>query len=156
MESNSRLLRIALILGIIVLLIVIFERLWAFGQFISSVVSMLAGAWFLAFIVKGPIDYLTRGIVPARATRWIEARGHAALAERLQLVRLPLGLAVPLVYGVVLFLAAGAATIATVTLIPQATDLIRRLPEFIALSRHSAAVIRVQGERSPVRRAAAW
>lgn len=37
--SNSRLVRIALTLGILALLIFIVDRLWTFGQFIGPVVS---------------------------------------------------------------------------------------------------------------------
>ncbi len=127
--GNSRLVRILLILGIIALLILIFERLWAFGQFISSALSILVGAWFLAFLVRSPIAYLTSGVVPSQVVAWVEQRYGALLAERLRMLRLPLGIAVTLVYGVVLLMLIGAIAFATATLIPQATDLMRRLPE---------------------------
>ncbi|MDW8395106.1 MAG: AI-2E family transporter [Anaerolineae bacterium] len=130
MGSNSRLSRIALTLAIIALLIFIAERLWTFGQLISTVVSTVAGAWFLAFLVKPLVRWLTDGIVPARVVSWVRQRYGFGAAERLRLVRLPLGIAVTLVYLLVLMTTIGLAVVATVTLIPQAADLIRRLPEF--------------------------
>ncbi len=128
--GNARLLRIALILSITALLISIFERVWAFGQYISSALSVLVGAWFLAFLVKSPIERLTNGVVPPRAIRWAEQRYGTATARRLSILRLPLSVAVTLVYGVVLLMLIGAVAFATATLIPQATDLVRRLPDF--------------------------
>lgn len=131
MTGNSRLLRIALTLAIIALLIYIAERLWTFGQLIGTVVSTIAAAWFLAFLVKPMIRRLTDGIVPMRVVAWARRRYGVAAAERLRLVRLPLGVAVTLVYVFVLLATIGLAAVATVTLIPQAADLIRRLPEFV-------------------------
>ncbi len=131
--SNARLMRLALILAIIALSLFIVERLWAFGQWISTVISMVASAWFLAFLVKPPIQALTNGLVPRRVVAWARRRYGEEAAHKLSLIRLPLGVAIVIVYLVVLMLAAGAAAVATVTLIPQAADLIRRTPEFLNL-----------------------
>ncbi|MCX7939145.1 MAG: AI-2E family transporter, partial [Thermoflexales bacterium] len=131
--SNARLMRIALILAIIALLLFIVERVWLFGQWIGTVVSMVASAWFLAFLVKPPIYALANGLVPRRVVAWARRRYGARVAHRLSLIRLPLGVAIVIVYLVVLMIAAGAAAVATVTLIPQAADLIRRTPEFLNL-----------------------
>jgi predicted PurR-regulated permease PerM len=130
MMNNSRLIRIALTLAIVALLIVIIERLWSFGQTISGAVSTLAAAWFLAFLVKPYVNYLRNGIVPAPAIERARGRWGDMAARRLRLIRLPTVVAVIMVYAVVLFIVVGLATIATVSIIPQAADLIRRFPAF--------------------------
>ncbi len=129
--SNSRLVRIALTLGIIALLIFIIDRLWSFGQFIGPVVSTLAAAWFLAFLVKPPIRRLRQGIIPNFIVQDMRKRYGNGAASKLKIIRLPLWLAVAIVYLVVLFVITSLVTLATVTIIPQAAELIRRLPEFI-------------------------
>ncbi len=132
MSGNSRLLRIALTLAIIALLIFITERLYTFGNFISGVVSTLAAAWFIAFLVKSPIYFFKNGIVPIRIVEHVRKRYGSVAASRLKLIRLPLPVAIAIVYTVVLVLIIGLATVITATIIPQAADLIRRVPEFAA------------------------
>jgi predicted PurR-regulated permease PerM len=131
MSSNSRLTRIALTLAIIALLIFIVDRLWTFGQFIGPVVSTLAAAWFLAFLIKPPIRRLRKGIVPNFIIQDVRKRYGNGPASKLRMIRLPMWLAVAIVYLVVLFVITGLATLATATIIPQAAELIRRLPDFI-------------------------
>ena len=131
MNNNSRLLRIALTLGILALLIFIVDRLWTFGQFIGPVVSTLAAAWFLAFLVKPPIRRLRKGIIPDFVVQDVRKRYGNGAASKLKVIRLPLWLAVAIVYLVVLFIITSLVTLATATIIPQAAELIRRLPEFI-------------------------
>ena len=132
MSGNSRLLRIALSLAIVALLIFIIERLWMFGYFIGGIVSTVAAAWFIAFLVKPPIYRLRNGIVPIGIVEYVRKRYGSVAASRLKLIRLPLGLAIAIVYAVVLVLIIGLTTLATATIIPQAADLIRRVPEFAA------------------------
>jgi predicted PurR-regulated permease PerM len=129
--NNSRLTRVALSLAIIALLIFIVDRLWTFGQFIGPVVSTLAAAWFLAFLVKPPIRRLRKGIVPNVIVQDVRKRYGNSAAGKLRMIRLPMWLAVAIVYLVVLFVITGLATLATATIIPQAAELIRRLPDFI-------------------------
>jgi predicted PurR-regulated permease PerM len=129
--NNSRLVRIALTLGIFALLIFIVDQMWKFGQAIGPVVSTLAAAWFLAFVVKPPIRRLRKGIVPNVIVQDVRKRYGNGPASKLRMIRLPLWLAVVIVYLVVLFVISGLATLATATIIPQAIDLVRRLPDFI-------------------------
>jgi predicted PurR-regulated permease PerM len=130
MMNNSRLIRITLTLAIIALLIFIIDRLWTFGQIISGAVSTLAAAWFLAFLIKPYVHYLRMGIVPPALIERARARWGDGAARRLKLIRLPTAIAVIIVYAVVLLVVVGLATIATVSIIPQAADLIRRFPAF--------------------------
>lgn len=128
----SRLIRIALILGIIALLIFIIERLWTFGQVIGGVVSTLIAAWFVAFLIKPFVNYLRKGIVPPFLIARVQQRYGQPVADKLRLIRLPTPMAVVIVYILVLVLIIGGATIATATIIPQAADLINRIPGFMA------------------------
>jgi predicted PurR-regulated permease PerM len=128
MMNNSRLIRVTLTLAIIALLIFIIDKLWTFGQIISGAVSTLAAAWFLAFLIKPYVSYLRMGIVPPVVVERARARWGDEVARRLTLIRLPTAVAVIIVYAVVLLIVVGLVTIVTVSIIPQAADLIRRFP----------------------------
>jgi len=130
--GHSRLIRIALILSIIALLLFIVERVWTFGQFIGGVISTLVAAWFVAFLIKPLIVHLQSGIVPEAAIAWVQQQYPSFPAEKLQLIRLPMPVAVAVAYVALLILLIGGATIATATIIPQAADLINRIPGFAA------------------------
>ncbi|MCL5997039.1 MAG: AI-2E family transporter [Chloroflexi bacterium] len=130
--NRERAVRILLILGLVALLIVIVERLWAFGQTLQGVVSTLAGAWFLAFAARPFIDMLHRSIVPPLIVRTVKARYGAMWAQRISGWHLPFGLAVGVVYVAMVVIVVGVATISVAAIIPQATDLINRLPEISA------------------------
>ena len=130
--TRQRLLRILLILGAIALTIVIIERLWAFGETLQSVLSTLAGAWFLAFAVRPFIEALRRTRLPVPLLHWVERRYGARWSRRLAVWRLPYGLAVAAVYIALLVVMIGLATISVAAIIPQATDLIGRLPDISA------------------------
>jgi len=130
--GHSRLIRIALILAIIALLLFIVERVWVFGQFIGGVISTLVAAWFVAFLIKPLIAHLQSGIIPEAAIAWVQQQYPAFPAEKLRLIRLPMPFAVAVAYVALLILLIGGATIATATIIPQAADLINRIPGFAA------------------------
>ena len=127
--NRERIIRIALVLGVMMLGIFIIERLWAFGQTLSGVLSTLAGAWFLAFAAHPFIVMLNRTIIPVPLVRWVERRYGAAPARGLARWHLPYGIAVLVVYVVMIVLVVGLATISVAAIIPQATDLIAKLPE---------------------------
>jgi predicted PurR-regulated permease PerM len=130
--SRQRLLRILLILGTIALTIVIIERLWAFGETLQGVLSTVAGAWLLAFAVRPYIDALHRASLPPVVLRWVERQRGAAWARYVGRWRIPYGIAVTLVYIMVVVVVVGLVTISVAAIIPQATDLIIRLPEIAA------------------------
>ncbi len=127
--NKERIIRIVLILGVVALGIAIIERLWAFGQTLAGVLSTLAGAWFLAFAAHPFIEILHRTLFPIALVKWVERRYGAAPARRLAHWHLPYGLAVLVVYAVMIVIVVGLATISVAAIIPQATDLIARLPE---------------------------
>ena len=130
--GNSRLIRIALILAIIALLLFIIERVWVFGQFIGGVISTLVAAWFVAFLIRPLITHLQTGIVPPSVIVWLQRQYPTLPVERLSLLRMPMPMAVAVAYAILLVVLIGSATIATATVIPQAADLINRIPGFAA------------------------
>lgn len=130
--GHSRLIRIALILSIIALLLFIVERVWTFGQFIGGVISTLVAAWFVAFLIKPLVVQLQTGIVPPLLIEWLEQRYPTFPADKLRLIRLPMSVAVIVAYLIFLIALIGGVTIATATIIPQAADLISRIPGFAA------------------------
>ncbi|MCL4505861.1 MAG: AI-2E family transporter [Chloroflexi bacterium] len=127
--NRERVFRIALILGVFVLGIVIVERLWALGQTLAGVLSTLAGAWFLAFAAHPFIVMLNRALFPVPLMKWVERRYGAAAARGLARWHLPYGIAVLVVYVIMIVIVVGLATIIVAAIIPQATDLIAKLPE---------------------------
>jgi predicted PurR-regulated permease PerM len=125
-------LRLVVVLGIIALTIVICERLFAFSTTLQGVLSTLAGAWFLSFAVRPFITMLHRSIFPAWFIRRVEKRYGGDRARFLARWHLPFGLAVVLVYVLLVVVVVGVATISVAAIIPQTTDLIVRLPEIAA------------------------
>jgi predicted PurR-regulated permease PerM len=130
--TKQRPLRAILVLGTIALTIVIIERLWAFGETLQSVLSTVAGAWLLAFSVRPFIDALHRATFPAPILHWIEHRFGAKWARYIGRWRLPYGVAVAIVYVMLVVVVVGLATISVAAIIPQATDLINQLPGIAA------------------------
>lgn len=130
--GHSRLIRIALILLIIALLLFIVERAWTFGQFLGGVLSTLVAAWFVAFLIKPLVVQLQTGIIPSLVTEWLEQRYPTFPADKLRLIRLPMSVAIVVAYLIFLIALIGGVTIATATIIPQAADLISRIPGFAA------------------------
>lgn len=125
-------LRVIILLGIVALTVVIVERLFAFGATIQGVLSTLAGAWFLAFAARPAITALHRSIFPTWFIRWVERRYGAKNARSLARWHLPFGVAVALVYVLLVVVVGGIATVSVAAIIPQTTDLIMRLPEIAA------------------------
>lgn len=130
--GHSRLIRVALILAIIALLLFIVERVWTFGQFIGGVLSTVVAAWFVAFLIRPLVAHLHAGIIPPIVIAWLAQRYPTLPADKLRLIRLPMSVAVIVAYLVFLIVLVGGVTIATATIIPQAADLISRIPAFAA------------------------
>ncbi|MDW8350298.1 MAG: AI-2E family transporter [Anaerolineae bacterium] len=130
--GHSRLIRIALILAIIALLLFIAERVWMFGQFIGGVLSTIVAAWFVAFLIRPLVVHLQSGIIPPIVITWLAQHYPALPADKLRLIRLPMSVAVIVAYVIFLVALIGGVTIATATIIPQASELISRIPGFAA------------------------
>jgi predicted PurR-regulated permease PerM len=130
--SRERVFRIVLIALLVALLILIVERLWAFSQTLSGVLSTLAGGWFLAFAAGPFIEILHRTIIPPPVLRWVERRFGNQWARNLAKWHVPYSVAVLIVYVALVVIVVGLATISVAAIIPQATDLITRLPDISA------------------------
>ena len=129
--SSARLMRIALTLGILALIVFIAQQVWAFGQTLGGVLSTLAASWFLALIVRPFIGWLRAApLVPRLILKRVRVKYGDSIARRVQAARMPFGVAVAIVYVVVLVLLVGGLTIAIAAIVPQATTLIQALPDF--------------------------
>ncbi|MCS7061105.1 MAG: AI-2E family transporter [Anaerolineae bacterium] len=128
--TREKIFRVATILAIIALSIVIIEQVWRFGQTISGLLSVLAGAWFLALVLRPFINSLRRLTPPPVIVRWVERRFGALAAQRIASVRMPFALAVSLVYITALVIVSGLLTIGVATALDQIRAFVNRLPEF--------------------------
>lgn len=130
-SSTARLTRIALSLGIIALIIFIGQQAWTLSQTLNSVLSTLAASWFIALLIRPLIYYLCAiPLVPGPIVRAVRRRYGDSIARRVGTTRMPFGLAVAIVYIILLVLIVGGITIAITAIIPQAEALIRAVPGF--------------------------
>lgn len=129
MPKQSTLLRIVLVLAIIALAMFIAERLWLLGAALGNIVSIIGVSWLLGLFVKPFINYLRGGLAPPFVIRWIDRRYGERAARRAAVLRLPFGLAVGIVYVLLIVVIVGGLSFATASIIPQAVDLVQRLPE---------------------------
>jgi predicted PurR-regulated permease PerM len=136
--TQQRLTRIVLILAIIALAMFIAERLWQLGAALGNIVSIIAVSWLIALIVKPMINYMRGPLVPAAVIRWAGGKYGERTAQGMAKVRLPLGVAIALVYLALLVLIVGGISYATASIVPQAVDLAQRLP---AISNDLPAIV---------------
>ena len=92
--TRDRAFRVLVVLGIIAVSIVIIGQVWQFGQTISGILSVLAGAWFLALILRPFILLLRSAAVPSPLVRWLRRRFGDGVARRVARIRVPFSLAV--------------------------------------------------------------
>ncbi|MGQ9904800.1 MAG: AI-2E family transporter [Anaerolineae bacterium] len=128
--TREKTFRIATILAIVALTIVVVEQVWRFGQTISGLLSVLAGAWFLALVLRPFITLLRRLTIPPAVEQWVGRRFGEQAAQRLSRVRMPFGVAVGLVYITALVIVSGLLTIGVATALDQIRAFVNRLPEF--------------------------
>ncbi len=128
--TRERTFRIATILAIIALTIVIVEQVWRFGQTISGLLSVLAGAWFLALVLRPFISALRRVTIPPAVVKWLGRRFGARAAQSLSGAQMPFAVSVALVYITALVIVSGLLTIGVATALEQIRAFVNRLPEF--------------------------
>jgi predicted PurR-regulated permease PerM len=129
MKMQSRLVRLLVILAIVALAMYIAERIWMLGSALGNTVSMIAVSWLLGLIVK-PAVYVLRGrLVPRVVVNRVAERFGETAGQRAADLRLPFGVAVAIVYVVLLVVVVGSLSYATASILPQAIDLVQRLPE---------------------------
>lgn len=126
---RSRVVRAALALASIALTIYIVERVYAFGQSLSSILSTVAGAWLLAMLAQPLINFFQFGHIPDFTAR---ARSAVSAPRAALKLSLPFSVSVALAYLLLLIFLIGLTFVAAATVIPQAADFIVRLPEIAA------------------------
>ncbi len=127
--TQQRLTRIVLVLAVVALGMFIAERLWQLGAALGNIVSIVALSWLIALLVKPAIHYLRTPLAPPVIIRWAGRKYGERTAQWLARVRLPLGVAIALVYAALLVLIVGGISYVTASIVPQAVDLAQRLPE---------------------------
>lgn len=92
---SNRTLIVLLTLAVSIYLL---EKLGSIATALGNVILLLALAWLLAFTLRPAVEWLNRGIVPRPIVEWVERRYGQPAARRLAQIRLPYGLAVAIVY----------------------------------------------------------
>lgn len=117
--------RTLIVLLTIAVSIYLLEKLGAFVAALGNVVLLLALSWLLAFVLQPVVNWFDRGIVPRGVVRWARARAGDAWGDRLERLNLPYGLAVALVFLLVL----AALIFVVLELIPVVIDQIAQIAQ---------------------------
>ncbi|HLF25133.1 MAG TPA: AI-2E family transporter [Anaerolineae bacterium] len=94
-QSRNRTLFFLLTVAVIIYLL---EKLGNAALALSNVILLLALAWLLAFTLRPAVEWLNRGIFPQRLIAWVRNRYGNRPAGWFARARLPYGLAVAVVY----------------------------------------------------------
>lgn len=131
MESD-RWTRAAIILVAISAAIFLFEKAWQLTGFFGDIILVFALAWLIAFVLDPLVDMLSGRPAPRILTKWVRQRWGDRVANVLENLRLPPGLAVSLVYlGLVVVIVVAGIFLVPVT-VTQLAQLGAKLPEYIA------------------------
>jgi predicted PurR-regulated permease PerM len=130
--EHDRWTRAAIVLVAISAAIFLFEKAWQFGGFFGDIILTFALAWLVAFVLDPIAEGLSGRPAPHILTKWVRQRWGTRVANALENLRLPRGLAVSLVYlGLVVIIVVIAIFLVPVT-VTQFSQLGAKLPEYIA------------------------
>jgi predicted PurR-regulated permease PerM len=131
MLRDERLVRTLVILGICCASVYLGRFLWDIGHSLANLILLLALAWLVAYVL-GPIaQWLNRLRTPERTIEWAASRWGERPAERLQAVHIPYGLAVLLIYLLVLVTLIAIVVLAVPGIIKQLGQLANQVPDYI-------------------------
>jgi predicted PurR-regulated permease PerM len=130
--EHDRWTRAAIVLVAISAAIFLIEKAWQVSGFFSDIILAFALAWLVAFVLDPIAEGLSGRPAPHILTKWVRQRWGTRVANALENLRLPRGLAVSLVYlGLVVIL-----VVIGIFLVPlvvtQLSQLGANLPEYIA------------------------
>jgi predicted PurR-regulated permease PerM len=130
--ERDRWTRAAIVLVAINAAIFLFEKICQLSGFFGDIILIFALAWLTTFALAPLVDGLTGRLVPRIFTRWVRRRRADRVANALESIRLPHGLAVSLVYlGLVVFMVV-IGTFWAPVIVTQFSQLGAKLPEYIA------------------------
>ncbi|HJW83863.1 MAG TPA: AI-2E family transporter, partial [Anaerolineae bacterium] len=127
MEREQIANRTLVILLTIAVSIYLLEKLGGAAAALGNIILLLALSWLLAFTLQPAVDWLRRGILPRRVVEWVRRRSGDPQAEWLARLRLPYGLAVIVVYLLIL----AALVYGVLNLVPVVIDQIGQLASSI-------------------------
>jgi predicted PurR-regulated permease PerM len=129
MANSQRLMRFVLILAGIALLLHLVDQVWVFGQRLGSMVSILAGAWYISVLARPLIGLLSKIRLPRAVIERYRSKVSLNTVRKLEYWRLPYGIPVAISYITLLVAIVGIVSIGATTIIPQVSDLVIRAPD---------------------------
>jgi predicted PurR-regulated permease PerM len=130
--EHDRWTRAAIILVAISAAIFLLEKVWQLSGFFGDIILTFALAWLVAFVLDPIAEELSGRPAPHILTKWVRQRWSNQVANFLENLRLPRGLAVSFVYlGLVVIIVVIAIFLVPVT-VTQFSQLGAKLPEYIA------------------------
>jgi predicted PurR-regulated permease PerM len=130
--ERDRWTRAAIVLVAISAAIFLLEKAWQLSGFFGDIILTFALAWLVAFVLDPIAEGLSGRPAPHVLTKWVRQRWSNQVANSLENLRLPRGLAVSLVYlGLVVIIVVIAIFLVPVT-VTQLSQLGAKLPEYIA------------------------
>jgi predicted PurR-regulated permease PerM len=130
--KRDRWTRALIVLLAICAAIFLFEKAWQLSSFFGDIILSFALAWLIAFVLDPLVNRLSGRPAPRVLTRWVRQRAGDQIANALENLRLPQGLAVSFVYlGLVVIIVVIAIFLVPVT-VTQLSQLGAKLPEYIA------------------------
>lgn len=104
MEQDRILQRILIYLLTLAVILYLIEKLGSVAAALSGVILLLALSWLLAYTLRPIVIWLHRGVVPESVGAWVRKRGYPRIANMFLNLRLPYGVAVTVVYLLILAL----------------------------------------------------
>jgi predicted PurR-regulated permease PerM len=131
MVRDERLVRTLVILGICCAVVYLGRFLWDIGRGLANLILLLALAWLMAYVLGPVAQWLHRLRIPKRTIEWVGNRWGDRPAKRLQVVNIPYGLAVLLIYFLLLVILIAATVLAVPGIIKQLGQLANQVPDYI-------------------------
>lgn len=127
-----QLVRVVLSLAGVALALHLIEQIWNFSLRLGSLVSILAGAWYLSVLARPLIGLLGQLRVPRRLLNILQPKIGSHAVARIGAMRLPFGIPVAISYLALLVVIIGIVGIGATSIIPQVVDLVNRAPDIYA------------------------
>jgi predicted PurR-regulated permease PerM len=130
--ERDRWTQAAIVLVAISAAIFLFERAWQLSGFFGDIILIFALAWLIAFVLDPMVERLSGRPAPRIITKWVRRRWGSRVANALENLCFPRGLAVSFVYlGLVVVMVVIGIFLVPVT-VTQLAQLGAKLPEYIA------------------------
>jgi len=130
--ERDRWTRAAIVLVTISAAIFLLEKAWQLSGFFGDIILAFALAWLIAFVLDPIAEGLSRRRIPLVLIKWVRQRWGNRFAHALENFRLPRGLAVSLVYLVLVVIMVVMGIFLVPMIVTQLSQLGAKLPEYLA------------------------